>query len=350
MRRRSPEAGFALPLTLFLVAILTLMLTAAFARVETDRRMAETSGSSVSALAVAQSGLHRYMGITAVRPLDGDSTRINVTGGYADVVAHIMKTDADSMVPTLYVLRSTGHAIDPSLGSDPAATHTVAQFAYWQYGVMDVQAAFTAANGLSHDAGDIDGRDPALLTCPGPVVYPPVLSIRAAGGAVNPPGTEEGGTNFAGAAATVADNTNIGWNTLINGGFVPDYRTYTPSFAAPWRSILITGDLTIPSASGPGGAGLLIVTGDLTIDRNNFLWLGVVLVGGRIVFSKPNATIQGAVVSGLNALIPGPLPPAGVTTDAPEIVYAPCLVNQALQSLTGFAPVTNAWLDNWATY
>ena len=39
----STRRGFALPMTLFLISIVTLMLTAAFAKVQSDRRVAESS-------------------------------------------------------------------------------------------------------------------------------------------------------------------------------------------------------------------------------------------------------------------------------------------------------------------
>ncbi len=56
------DRGFALPLTLFLIAVLTLMLGATFTRAATEIRIAAGSKSAMDALFVAQSGLEKYFG------------------------------------------------------------------------------------------------------------------------------------------------------------------------------------------------------------------------------------------------------------------------------------------------
>src|SRR5579864_9402045 len=118
MTTRSDQDGFALPLAIFFMAILTLLLTAAFAKVQGDRRVADSSGAAVSALAVAQSGLQTYIGSRTGRPVDGDSVRVNAVGGYADVVAQLADKVVDTTTNELYVVRSTGHMIDPTQGAD----------------------------------------------------------------------------------------------------------------------------------------------------------------------------------------------------------------------------------------
>ncbi|MBI2614712.1 MAG: hypothetical protein HYW52_03325, partial [Gemmatimonadetes bacterium] len=169
MSRRRSDAGFALPLVVFLIGVMTLMLTAGFARVAGDRRLAHSSGDAVSALAIAKSGLHSYLSTQATRPPDGDAQRINVTGGFADVVAYAVRKPSDTLANWLFIVRSTGRVIEPTLGADPQAVRTIAQYTQWQTGRMDIRGAFTAANGLKKKSGgtiDIRGADQSACGAP----------------------------------------------------------------------------------------------------------------------------------------------------------------------------------------
>ncbi len=138
--------GFALPMTILLVAMLTVMLSAAFARVSADRRVAHGTEWMVSSFSIAQGALSSYMNSQADPPADGDSVRINVAGGYAWVVPWIIQDHPDPTVPEKYVLRSTAYVIDPAHGPDTLATRTVAQFAVWQPADITRVATVTAAN------------------------------------------------------------------------------------------------------------------------------------------------------------------------------------------------------------
>jgi hypothetical protein len=350
MTRPHREAGFALPITVFIVTLVTLMLAAIFVRVEADRRIAESSGSSVDAIAIAHSGLQRYFAhydTLGSRPPDGDSLRLNVTGGFADVVAHFVQRPADSIANLTYLVRSTGRLIQPTQGSDPQAQRTVAQFAQWQTGTLDVVAAFTAANRFD----DPDEDDPTLdirgvdqcgvrpattgIRVPGsPPSYPPIVTGSPA---------VSGGGNGTG----VAGETDIDWNAVIAGGFLPDYTALIN--LDTWSSYFINGDATLNTASG---SGLLVVTGDLTLGGAGSSWRGVILVGGRIIFSGTLNDLRGVVVSGLEYMSGGTPPtgywgPEDTTT---RIWYHSCYVDSALTAVSGFAPIPNAWIDNWATY
>ena len=151
------EEGFALPFTVFVIAIITVMLASILTRVAIDRRIAESASDGVDAVAIAQSGLQTYLAILnvdacyrALRPVDGDSVRINVTGGFANVIAQGMRRPTDTLAGTwTYIVRSTGFVIEPTMGSDPQAKRTVAQFARWQRGYINTVAAYTVANGLA---------------------------------------------------------------------------------------------------------------------------------------------------------------------------------------------------------
>jgi hypothetical protein len=364
-RLREPH-GFALPITLFVVAIVTLMLSVAFIRVQTDRRIADSSGDRVSVLAVAQSGLQTYLGTVsfdgcdrAIRPLDGDSVRINVQGGYVDVVAHVVQRPADTLTPWMYIVRSTGHLIDPTQGQDPQAVRTVAQFAHWQRNSMKVLAAFTAANGLVTsgwtNTGELRGVDQAPSGCKEPDVYAgrvpnnnapsPLTSYTLTG---KSPYVYEANNK-----GDVADQTKIDWLETITGGIVPDYENLR-LWDSSYPVMLLEGNVFL--GCGPGtttGYGLLIVTGDLVIAGSSthcLQWNGIVLVGGEIDFQASDQRFDGTVISGLNKQQGEKVDAGSAPGGNLDIDYDSRFVRLALKSLAGFAPVGNAWVDNWATY
>lgn len=350
--RLGDRRGFALPLTIFVLVLITIMLAAIFVRVKVDRRIAESSGDIVNANAVATSGLDRYLAhydSMVTRPPDGDSLRINVVGGYADVVAHVLRQPPDSTQGILYVVRSRGRLIKPTQGAEPQAVQTVAQFAQWQFGSMKVLGAFTPVNdfkclGTCGGTYSLIGYDecgmmptvPGLRTPNGPTAKfgPPEVN----------PATVEGP-----AVSTFATVSFLGidWAAVVGGGFDPDYTSLTD--LSSWSMYLLTGDRTVTDLAGNG---LLMVTGDLTISGMYLNWQGVVLVGGTILFEADTSYVRGAVVTGLNHQI-GMNPTVGVwgpDSTHIDIRYNSCYVRSASTSLTGFAPIENAWLDNWATY
>ncbi len=360
----SSERGFALPLTILVVTVMTMLIAAAHVRVRADRIIAESSGATVTAFAVAQSGLNRYFvyyDSINVRPPDGDSLRINVTDGYADVLAYKVRSPADTMEPELYIVRSTGFLIEPTRGSDPQAQRTVAQFAQWQSAAMKLSGgaigAITAANGVQVDSVGLGrvrvygnnqcGTAPSVpgvrvpldtLTFPGDTT--PSASdfdVLTGSPALLPQGT----------GLSVATDTEIDWESIVNGDFDAEYDTFR-SWDSSYPTMLVTGDLTVSDA---GGYGLLMVTGDLTLNGFFFSWRGIVLVGGRIVSNTMFTALRGVTVTGLNVLL-GMSPlmgqMGGGIGDFHE--YHECEVRNALNSLVGFVPIGNAWIDNWAVY
>jgi hypothetical protein len=351
MPRVNGSSGIALPVTIFVIALLTIMLAASFIRVDAERSIALGAGQSVTALALAQSGLQNYIASRTSRPRDGDSVRFNLTGGYADVVAHLIQRPADSLANQVYVVRSTGYVIVPEQGAKHQGATTVAQFAIWQTGVIRRIAAFVAANRVTTAAGgikSIDGRDHCLG------LSSPVGSVRARSGSSFTRGTYEPTPPVvSGSGSHVADTTAIDWNAIVNGGFTPDY--YTLSGPGPWKTYLIRGDATL--ASGMVGTGILMVTGNLTTTGTGGRaeWYGIVLVGGKIEFNALRTRFRGLVYSGLNALLGGSPPPDGTVgggggASRYEIEYWSCYVNSSLAALTGLVAIPDAWIGNWATY
>jgi hypothetical protein len=324
------------------MSVLTLLLTAAFAKVQNDRRIADSSGATVSALTVAQSGLEAYYSTKSTRPPDGDSVRINEPGGYADVIAKIAQTVDTTTTNTLYVIRSTGHIIQPAQGSDPQASRIIAQFAQWQTtgGLNTYPAVFTAVNGINDwgRSGTVNINTTDSATCGGSVANQLEVPYNKPRQAKAPQGVtvqEQGGGWF-----NSTSNVGVNWSTLTTT-FKPTYTTLTN--LASWSSYVITGNATLYGS----GNGLLVVTGDLTI-ANGVTWAGVVLVGDAAIFSGSTATVSGLIMTGLSGGgSQGTLAGAGKTQ---TFNYNSCNIRHAMQVLTGFAPVANGWVDMWGTY
>jgi hypothetical protein len=350
----------ALPTTILVITLVTIMISALFVRVQTDRRIGESGGHVVDALTIAQSGLDSYLGTLntdacdrTLRPPDGDSIRFNLTGGYADVIAHVIQRPVDSLSTWMYVVRSTGHVIVPTLGSDPQAQRTIAQFASWQSNTLLPRATYTAANGLFRMAGtdttEYKGADQAsgceeadvnAMRLPLGVNPTPRADFRMNGPL---PYIVQAGTNV-----QVANETGINWPAVTGGGLVAD------------TNAIVLWDMTYPVMLVPGNAvlnvvndqgfGTLIVTGDLTIQGNFLNWYGIVLVGGRILFNATDQRVDGFVVSGLNEQLGTPVAMSSFGPGYLDIDYDSGFARLAMMPLAGFAPVTNGWIDNWATY
>lgn len=346
------ERGFALPLTILVITVMTMLIAAAHIRVRADRVIAESSGATITAFSVAQSGLHRYFAIyedSTSAPLDGDSLRINVPHGYADVRAYKVKSSPDSSEHELFIVRSTGHLIEPTRGSYPQAQRTVAQFAQWQIAGMHITGVFTAANDWVIDPStDVDVRGWDHCSPPAPSV----VAVRtAATSTLDTADFDEiTGLSKSGTGSAVAISTMIDWASIVGGQFEADYD-YFPGWDDSYPTILITGDTTITNLVGKG---LLMVTGNLTLTGSALNWRGVVLVGGGLTINVGAGVFgyfRGITVTGLNLQLGmSPLANQIAGGSRQDFNFHRCEVENALNSLIGFVPLQNAWIDNWALY
>ena len=361
------ERGFALPITLFLIAILTLMLGSAFTRAATENQIAGSSKATVDALFVAQAGLHKYLGqdftdLDSPRPLSGDSVRLDVPGGWAWVVPDVLQTPADTMDNFRYIIRSTGYVVDPNDESTPLASRTVAQFADWQHAWLDApRAALIAANGLDIEADNVElnGQDQSNPLCAGDPLLPAGFGARLPASSYN---TDLDDADFTGSPdslelgtrESVAQLVNIDWEAIRAGEFIAEYTSPQNGLTGDFPSQLVAGNYT-ESRDNFSGEGLLIVTGDLTVDddKDYWYWRGVILVGGEASIEADHVYIFGTIISGLNYL----------TGDSPtdddsdfkgdhefRLRFDSCNIRKSLRFLRGFVPLKNTWIDNWATF
>ena len=336
--------GFALPLTIFVVTCLTMMLATLMFRVQTDWGTSRSSSDGVDALALAQSGLQTYLGSAPVRPPDGDSVRLNLHGGYADVVAHVVRKPIDTLANWMYIVRSTGRLIKPTQGATPQAVRTVAQFADWQQGTIRTVAALTAINGLHYAPKAelvIAGSDACSADA--------IAGFRAPSGSAVPGGTTgTPATKVDGTWSQVAAEVGIDWYATMNGGFQPDYDAVKPGDTT-FASYLLRDNVFLWNTTG---TGLLIVTGELDTEGSYFAWDGIILVGGEFDPDADSTIVHGMVVSGLNKQLGGVVSKNDFNEVADDIYvyYDSCNIGRTMERFRGFMPVQNAWVDNWATY
>jgi len=354
------ERGLALPLVVFLVGLLTAMLALGLTRASIDLQIAVASQAIDEASIVARSGLQEYLGWAAydgcgriIRPPDGDSVRINVPGGYADVVANVVRRPPDTLANWLYVVRSTGHVIWPSMGAVPVANRTAAQFAEWQSGQLAFPAAFTAANGLTRVAGgsgQLHGADEhGTVGCQ----TTQRRSVEVAGTVPSLAGFDLTGAAPGGGStgANIVTNARIDWGSVLSPGrIVTDFTSIQPDDGT-YPVQLVMGDATLGSAGATTfGRGLLIVSGNLTVVGSFVQWYGVVLVGGLIQFDADDQRFDGLVASGLNRQLGMAVPTGAIGGDYTDIDYNSMYVGLALRPLAGLAPIPNAYLEHWRSY
>ena len=346
--------GFALPLTLFLVTILTVMLASAFTRAATDHQISGSTEAAVDAFGVAQSGLQAYFSMDlSTRPTTGDSVRINVPGGYAWVVPYVFQTPVDTMQDHRYVIRSSGYVINANQGSTPIARRTVAQFADWQQPWLDaLEAAIIGINDVHVKSGSVTISGVDLNSCAA-TPHSTVMGMRipaqnddySSGVISGIPAVAESGTQ-----SYVAGLINMDWASINVLDFDYDYNS-VQNGDNNYTTQVIQYDYTPGSAIT--GTGLLIVTGVLTLPYD-FIWNGIVLVGGNVNATGSRFEVYGALIMGLDIGI-------GETelhTDLdnlqdlyPYVVqFDACNIRAALASVTGFVPLEHTFVDNWATY
>jgi len=356
MSSSRPDArGLALPMVIAAVAIFSALLVAGFLLVGGQRRTNDNQEAQLRALSIAQSGLQQYivnrggLGFTSKPAAASESTRVTVPDGYADVVATRLRA-AIGLQAAIYVVRAHGFATRAGLSGTPLAERMVAQLAYWQNGAISVQAGWTSLTGLTKNGGSgtLSGVDACgdSATVAG-VAVPTTPGYSQSGGSSVPAGNPP--VNNLGTQGQANGSVKIDWDGIVNGGaLTPDITIPSgswPSFSNPnyWPTILVIGNGTIPT-----GRGLLVVTGDATIG-GSASWDGVILVGNSLT-SNGNNTINGAIMTGLNALLglnPGP---NAIGNGNKTFQYNSCSVANAMAGMGALIPFNNAWLDSWPTY
>jgi hypothetical protein len=345
---RPDRHGFALPITILLIGLVTAGVLAAFSRIDSEAQVVSNTNAQVDAFTLAQAGLETALAANAVLPA---STTYTLHGGSAVVQIQLIRP-AVGTTPPLYVITSQGLPRKPAAQSQ--AQHIVSQYAYFLQGGMRVRSAWTSITGLTKSGGsgvlsgvDACGAQPSVAG----VSVPADLYLQDGGTSVpsGTPAIEQMGTK-----TEMRDSINIDWHGIIyNNTIVPTVTIpgqNWPNFSNPnnWPIIRVsngfTGSFTMPE----NGRGILIVEGNLTL-AGNTVWNGVMLVGGRIVSSGSN-TVSGAVVTGLNEKLGMIVGASDIGSGTKTFQYDSCAVARALSRLSTLQPIRNAWGDSWAAY
>lgn len=358
MSHRWNRRGAALPLAIFTIALLTIGIAVAFSRMSSERRVHANQDAQLDAFAVAQSGLEQYLsGVTSMPPASLDTTISGLVGGSAAIsVRQVRDTIGGRTAVYLISSRGVNSTATRYDASAPPAERIVAQYAVWRSGSMTVNAAFTSLSGVDKNgkSGSLNGNDAcgAVGALPGVAVPNGLYS-----GKTEPiDGNPEDAPAYIGTAGplgTAKDAVHIDWDGIVNGNALPaDYTIPSddwPNSAemSAWPVIRVDGNYSL-SGGSTDGKGILIVTGNLTIN-GSWHHEGIVLVGGTVT-SNGNNTISGAIVTGLNVMLGDAVSQTSVGNGNKTFEYNSCDVAQALKSLSRLERVSNGWMDNWPNW
>jgi hypothetical protein len=387
--RRRDRRGFALPMVIIVVTVVTVILAAGFAATGNEAGATLAQRGQTRAYALAQAGLQTYFArrdslvkgcTTCMTNPDTNTTgavseKLNVVItdaagkriGYAEVTAQRVRGKVGTAAP-IFFISSRGIDSTTFLGgffAKKPAERTVGMYAQWNTTTIQVVASWLSLTGLEKQgvSGDISGVDDCGKdgTLAGVVV--PKGDFKLTGNEDKTPIYGNPPVDTSKTAAQLIASTKINWDQVQNKDAIPadvDYPTQpfptAAQFAADttWYPVIHvrSASFSLPNE----GRGMLIVDGNLTISGDN-MWSGVILVGGKLVSNGGNV-VRGATLSGLDALLPGYVPPApGTSTLVAEddnatangtkkYLYNSCSVSAATAGMKKFMPLTNVWVDN----
>ena len=359
MSVRSSRRGATLPLTLAALALMSLVVAAAFRRVSTERRINGDQQAQVDALAVAQSGLEVYRTTVADMPGASDDVTLNaLPGGSAQISLRRVRDSVD-MAPAIYAVSSRGTSTSAARygANAPPAQRTVAQYMTWEPVDINVNAAFTSLSGLDKNgnSGALDGND----GCAGSGI-PPIPGVAVPNGLytghTNPINGNPDNTptylGTAGGAGTAKDAVEVDWDGIVNSNAIPADVVLgswpSPAAMNQWPVIRSNGDLSLDATLHNDSKGVLIVTGNLTLS-GSFRHDGIVLVGGTLI-SNGNNQVHGAIFTGLNIKLGIAVPQTAIGNGTKIFQYNSCNILRALRPIGSLEAVSNAWNDDYPSY
>src|SRR3954454_22374804 len=220
MLNNTERRGFAIPIAILVIAVLTIMIAGGFSLVSAERRSVADQKSQISAFRIAEQGLELFLvrrdslmqGKPSYSKVPGavpDTVVINVPGGYAEVTLTRLRPVRGSQ-SGLYVARSRGFKPANAYGGSPKAVRTVAQYVLWEPASMQVLAGWTALSGLQKNgnAGTLGGVDACGDSA----------AVAGVDVPVNPGYT--GNTSAASGSPAIdsipPDSVHIDWNGIVN--------------------------------------------------------------------------------------------------------------------------------------
>jgi len=373
--RVSNRAGFAMPMAIFMLAVLTAALAAGFSSTTTEITTNTAVRGQTRAFQLAEQGLEQFMVRRAEvgfcdfcsNPVTADSewTRVTLPGGYADVVAVKVRPMIDPQ-SAVYFIRSKGtdtsQKINPAAGTR-YAIRTVGIYATWNTATMDVKAAWFSYSGLTKNGtGVISGVDACGMQPDVAGLIVDKGDLDVVGNSFHPLGSPPVDTSKT--FTQLKAETKFDWASIMNGGGI------TPDIEIPGGTFPSTADFDADTSYWPvirihtngyslpnRGRGFIIADSDFTISGSN-MWDGIILVGEQLT-SNGNNTVSGATVTGLNFLTNGLTPNNSTKSQDTDnsigdgtktYVYNSCYVSRAAQRLRRYVAIPNSWMDNLASW
>jgi hypothetical protein len=372
MVRIGNREGFALPMVILVIAVITAALTAAFISTNAEISANQAVKGTERAFEIAQNGLQQFL-VRRSEPgwcqycgtppaVTAESTKVASNGGYAWVVARRIHASTSSNDPAVYYVMSTGVDTTTLLsagGRTFYATRAVGTYARWNTTVVNVLSGWTSLSGIHKNgtAGEISGVDQCGQDTTLAGVTVPSGGYSSNGG-FSPQGNPPVDSNQT--ATQLISQTKIDWPAILAGAIPADIEIPPQSFPSAstfnsdtsyWPVIRIhTNNYSLPNA----GRGIIIADSNFIISGSN-MWNGILLVGGALT-SNGNNTTAGATISGLNVML-GDTTGAGVVNVDTSVangqksyVYNSCNVSRASKRLQSYMAYPNAWSDNLAIY
>lgn len=364
-----PRPGFALPLAILALALVTAAVAASSASTRAEVVANQAMRAQDRAYQLAEAGLQTFMvrrgeagwcTNCVTNPgtsfADSEYTRVSLTGGYADVAAvRVRRWIADTM-PGLFFVKSRGVDTTNKMsgtGLNVFAERIVGQYATFRIASVKPVAAWVSLTGVSKNSNGsaITGVNYCGFSDSIAGLAVPTGEYRRGGGVtVDPVGKPGISTSSADALKQLL---GIDWDAIINRDAISADYTVPPDAwpGATWKVTRIKqAAYTIPS----DGRGILIAEGDVTLSGTRD-FDGIILVGGKITATGSQPS-EGVVISGLNYLLPGAgTPPASSADDATvtstkSFRYNSCNVSAALGVMNRYFAWPNTWLDNVAIW
>lgn len=369
-RARAPRArrGFALPLALLFIVIMTVTLTASFMMTSSERRSNDSEAAHQRAYNNAAVGLEAYVGdrgvqfkLTGPPAVNEPEQRFQVSSSSLDsayIMARRLRAESGTpgqptYIPALYSVRSRGIYKGAKLPGVDDAERSVGMLAIYEKGNLSVLAGWTSLSGMRKNgsSGLLSGVDNCgkLGTLAGVAMPDGSFSGNADAITGDPP------IRYLGTQAATNAAVKIDWNGIKNGSAITaDYVDSWPTSAQYdnsgfWPIIHWTGDrtITLPKIHNTQ-RGMLIIDGDLKLD-GSVTWDGIILVGGNITSNGSN-TVYGAIVTGLDEKLGEDVISNEIGNGTKIYQYDSCNVEKATASMGSLRALRNTYVDNWRSF
>jgi hypothetical protein len=360
--------GFALPLALFFIAVMTVTLTASFMMTSGERRSNDSQAAQQRAYNNAAVGLEAYIGDRGVQfgktgaPLvNEEEQKFQVSTSPLDsayILARRVRIESGTpgqvnYVPALYAVRSRGIYKGARLPGVDNAERSVGMMAVYEKGNLSVLAGWTSLSGMRKNgsSGLLSGEDHCgkAGTLAGVAMPDGGFSGSSEAMVGNPP------IKYLGTQAQTNAAVKINWDGIKNGSAITaDYvdawpagsKWDDPNF---WPIVHWTGDrvISLPKLHNTQ-RGMLIIDGDLALG-GGVTWDGIILVGGNIT-SNGNNTVYGAIVTGLDEKIGEDVISNELGNGTKIYQYDSCNVENATASMGSLRALRNTFIDNWRSF